>query len=89
MHVCSVESIDNLIMTFICFLIYIEYGHIMCITGGMWGKEDNMQSLVLSFYYVFPKHCALIIRIGSQYLYPLRHLNNTSYQLTPVGTFFS
>lgn len=42
MYVCLVEFIDNFIMIFICFFIYIEYGYIMCIIGGMWGKEDNM-----------------------------------------------
>lgn len=40
----------------------------------MLGSEDNIQELVLTFYYVGSWDWAQAVRLDGKYLYPLRHI---------------
>lgn len=47
----------------------MEYGHV-CITAPMWGSENNLRELILSFHHVGSKVQSQDARLGSRHLYP-------------------
>lgn len=68
-HICSyIYTLHFILCVFVCICVH------MCIVSYMWGSEDNLCELVLSFDFVGLRAWTWVIRLGGRHLYQLSEL---------------